>query len=331
VFADPADNTHQTGTVDGQDDFAAWLNFDIDHCFGDNLILPSTGESNTGQYAISNSGSASTSEIGNESQISRLPDRSHALPSFPKRADAIFMSTIHSPIYLLNSKMDTRILDERLIRIFDTIVTGSATRFLDYDCNLYAAGSRYQIECSNLESSRESSPADCNALINGAAVEPPIPSPQTSANHALVHAQDSRVKMRHAIIPGQNGNFKMTLLGCVRFLDHFGDLYGNRLSSDARRRSDTALKSVFRAFALQWLPNNSSDGAQSARNTSLGIYTDAWHQARSALDDAHSVRSFRIVFACLMFNGIVIPTSAQSHAIGHEFLDSESFVTWTDL
>lgn len=322
MFADLVDYTPQAGFVDGPDELGSWLNFDIDNCFGDSFVSPFTGETSTVQHKVYRSGSSATSEAGNERRISRLPDRSQAKQSFPYRADAIFGSTIHSPIYLLNSKMNAGILDERLIRIFDTIVTGSATRFLDYDCNLYATGSRYQIENSSPESSQQLSPADMNALMNGTIAESPILSPQMSANASLDHHQDSGEAMTRGIIPAPDDDFKMTLLGCARFLDHFGDFYGNGLSLAERRKSDAALKSTFRAFALQWLPNDNSDGAQAGRNTSLDIYTDAWLRAQSSLNDAHSVRSFRVVFACLMFNGIVIPKSAQSHAIAQEFLDT---------
>lgn len=111
-------------------------------------------------------------------------------------------------------------------------------------------------------------------------------------------------------------------------LDHFGDLYGNRLSSAARRSSDAALKAVLRAFSLQWLPNDSL-----GNGPSLDVYTEAWFRARLALTDAHYVRSFRVVFAPLMFDGIVIPAKLQSADTTHEFLDTglQSFMAWMSL
>jgi hypothetical protein len=135
--------------------------------------------------------------------------------------------------------------------------------------------------------------------------------------------------------------FKMTLLGCIRFLDHFSDLYGNRLSPMARRQSDRALKAVLRAFSLQWLPSSRSslehgasldlsstgflNGEPLSSNSSLEIYTDAWFRARSILKDVHSVRSFRVVYAIFMFDGIAIPKNAHVALnelnLVHEFLD----------
>jgi hypothetical protein len=308
------------GSVDVQDDLAAWLNFDIEHSFNDNVALPLTDGLNAGEHPPSFPGSTKEVEAGQGRHLALLPDRPPGMQTSQYRADAIFGSTIRSPVHLLNSKIDARMLDERSIRILDTIVTGSANRFLDYECNLYATKTRYQIESSSSHSSQGSSPAGWNALMGVTTTESPVTSPE-SAQASLIPTQDLKEAMTRALVPQQDDDLKMTLLGCARFLDHFGDIYGNRLSPNDRKRSDAALKSVVRAFALQWLPKENVQERQPMRNTSLDVYTDAWHQARSSLNDAQSVRSFRVVFACFMFNGIVMPTSARSHAIAHEFLD----------
>lgn len=315
-----AERTPQTGSVDVQDDLAAWLNFDIEHLFNDNVALPLTGELNASEHHPSFPGSTKGLEAGKERQLALLPDRPPGMQTSQYRADAIFGSTIRSPVHLLNSKIDARMLDDRSIRILDTIVTGSANRFLDYECNLYATGTRYQIENSSSHSSQGSTPAGWNVLMGVTTTESPITSPE-SAQASLIPTQDPREAMTRALVPPQDDDLKMTLLGCARFLDHFGDIYGNRLSSNDRKRSDAALKTVVRAFSLQWLPKEKVREGQSIRNSSLDVYTDAWHQARASLNGAHSVRSFRVVFACFMFDGIVMPTSARSHAIAHEFLD----------
>ena len=315
------EHTLRTGSLDTQDDFAAWLNFDIEHSFSENAALPLTGEFNARESTTSCLGPAEVSESGNEHQLALLPDRLLGMRSSQCKADAIPGSTIGSPVHLLNSKMDARMLDERSIRIFDTIVTGSANRFLDYECNLYAAGTRYQIENSSSESSQACSPANWKSLSDGSATESAIASPK-SAELALIPTQVSGEAITRGIIPPKDDGLKMTLLGCARFLDHFGDLYGNRLSPTDRKKSDAALTSTFRAFSFQWLSKEKIRGGESARNTSLDMYTDAWHRARSSLNDAHSVRSFRVVFASFMFNGIVTPTSAWSRSVAHEFLDT---------
>jgi hypothetical protein len=131
-------------------------------------------------------------------------------------------------------------------------------------------------------------------------------------------------------------------LGTVRFLDHFSDLYGNRLNLAARRQSDAVLKAVLRAFSLQWLPtsripfearstandNTSAENLGGRRATSDSLpsaFFDAWFRARSLINDAQSVRSFRVVYAILLFDGIAIPakafTGSTESIVRHEFLD----------
>lgn len=126
--------------------------------------------------------------------------------------------------------------------------------------------------------------------------------------------------------------YTMTAIGAVRFLDHFSSLYGNRLSKTARKQSDEALKAVLRTFSLQWLSLSATESASEATlmHNLDEIYTtyspcenafyDSWFQARTLLKTAQSVRSFRIVYATLLFDGISIPTKA-SLASAHEILD----------
>ncbi|EIT74938.1 hypothetical protein AO1008_01989 [Aspergillus oryzae 100-8] len=63
-----------------------------------------------------------------------------------------------SPVYLLNSKLNATILDECLVRIHDTIVTGCASRFIGYECNLYKPGHRYQLEEDGGDSPQDQKP-----------------------------------------------------------------------------------------------------------------------------------------------------------------------------
>ncbi|CAI7651690.1 unnamed protein product [Penicillium pancosmium] len=120
----------------------------------------------------------------------------------------------------------------------------------------------------------------------------------------------------------------MTIMGSARFLDHFGDLYGNRLSQASKQKSDKALRAALRLFALQWLPSTGSEvdrwaspsdatvarlhEKKAPRSSSCGFYADAWNQARMAIDEARSVRSFRAVFAAFIFDGTAIPISARN-------------------
>jgi hypothetical protein len=109
--------------------------------------------------------------------------------------------------------------------------------------------------------------------------------------------------------------YEISLLGSVRFLDHLGGLYGNRLNSAARKKSDETFNAVLRAFSMQWLPSSSSFEASLAHDDfsrnpksgeagddfSLNAFIDAWVRARSLLSDAKDIRSFRVVLATLLF------------------------------
>lgn len=195
-------------------------------------------------------------------------------------------SSLSSPIRLLNSKLDATILDDRLVRIHNVIITGCASRFADYNCNLFATASRYRIEGWDGASTQDRSPqSELGVAPMGVACT-------------------------------------LTAIGAVRFLDHFGGLYGNQLSPAARKQSDAALKAVLRTFSLQWLSTSEgTPAADSTRDASRNAFYDSWFEAREILRDVQSVRSFRIVYAILLFDGIATPTQASAGS-PHEFLDT---------
>lgn len=230
----------------------------------------------------------------------------------PYNAQYLIGNSLNSPIRLLNSKLDATILDERLARIHDTIVTGCASRFVDYDCNLYATESRYRLEDGIIENSQEPIPVRSSSSLQ---TNFPLLNPGQS------ETEEGRMTPQ---MLANNAGHAMTVLGTVRFLDHFSDLYGNRLSLTARRKSDEALKAVLRAFSLQWLsPYNEG---QEACDSLTSPFHDVWFQARSLINNALSAQSFRVVYAILLFDGISIPTKAGSGPAGpvkaHEFLDT---------
>lgn len=125
----------------------------------------------------------------------------------------------------------------------------------------------------------------------------------------------------------------MTAIGAVRFLDHFCGLYGNRLSPMARKQSDETLKAVLRTFSLQWLSISETNSAaddvsmhnisrrHATRSPCESAFYDSWFRARTLLRNAQPIRSFRIVYATLIFDGISIPTEVSSES-AHEFLDT---------
>lgn len=290
-----ASGDFKADAVAGHDVLASWLDFDYLEQNNECLELP--------DFLAPDA--ATAIETSKEDRLRVRPNLQHFVGS-----------SLNSPIRLLNSKLDATILDIRLARIHDTIVTGCASRFADYDCNLYATASRYRLGDGDSEHHLLSSNA----------------SPQSQA---LTSQTD--ISFGPGLAPRDPGCM-MTVLGTVRFLDHFSDLYGNRLTTVARRQSDAALKAVLRLFSLQWLSTaeptstsaddpfaNNPDGNQRACNPLENVFHGTWFQARTLLRNAQSVRSFRVVYATLFFDGIAIPTKAHGATesiVAHEFLDA---------
>lgn len=241
-------------------------------------------------FPHSHSQTTETSEVQSESQLSSLsPNRLLPIrtPSL-RDAQSIVGSSPQSPIYLLNTNLNATIIDERLAQIHDTIIAGCAARFADYDCNLYAKPPGYQLE----------------------------------------RTRNAQVRTLNDV------GYQMTSVGIVRFLDHFSDLYGNHLSPTARKQSDAVLKAVLRVFSMQWLPisensssmhdsvitDNSSEH-QAASDALMDAFNDAWFEARSLIQKTQHIRSFRLVYATFLFDGITIPTKGTESIVAHEFLD----------
>lgn len=118
-----ASGDFQADAVAGHDVLESWLDFDYLEQNNECLELP-------GFLAPDAVTAIETSE-----------DRLRVRPNLQHLVD----SSLNSPIRLLNSKLDATILDIRLARIHDVIVTGCASRFADYECNLYATASRYRL------------------------------------------------------------------------------------------------------------------------------------------------------------------------------------------
>ncbi|KAJ5375689.1 hypothetical protein N7517_007695 [Penicillium concentricum] len=318
IAGSPSNGFDPTSVAD-QDVLAAWLNLDYDEIVADSVNAFSTNIEPSNSSTALRPGSIAPTETQCEgqgqltastSELTRLHD-GRSIGSNHRPTVGLSFS---SPIHLLNSGIDAKIFGDRLARIYEAIATASASRFLDYDCNLYATGSRYRLGDHESGSSNGSAPP--RSTVDSTAISP-----------------------RYALsVSSQALPYEISLLGSVRFLDHLGDLYGNRLNSTARKKSDETFKAVLRAFSMQWLPSSPSFGASSGyahfpRNSksgeagddsSLDAFIDAWVQARSLLRDAHDVRSFRVVLSTLMFVGIVTPTKITDGAdlVPNHFLDT---------
>ncbi|KAJ5822559.1 hypothetical protein N7447_004899 [Penicillium robsamsonii] len=304
VAGSPSHRFDATSVAD-QDILAAWLNLDYDGIVADSANAFSTNiePSDSCTALRSDYIVPAQAQGGGQGQLTRFHEGQTTGSNHHRPVVGLSFS---SPIHLLNSGIDAKIFGDRLARIYEAIATASASRFLDYDCNLYATGSRYRMGDSDSGSSNGSAPA--RSTVDSTAISPRYGLPVSS----------------------QALPYDISLLGSVRFLDHLGDLYGNRLNSVARKKSDETFKAVLRVFSMQWLPSSAHDHSSrnlksgEAGDSSLDAFIDAWVRARSLLSDACEVRSFRVVLATLMFVGIVIPTKItdREDLAPNHFLDT---------
>ncbi|GLA26290.1 hypothetical protein AnigIFM63326_003109 [Aspergillus niger] len=311
-FGSP-DGYYQAGSTPPGDTLAPWLNL------GEGHYAPE----NHDDILDIDLAKRLTSDVTPPTQMlseTQMSVRSNLSDRVPYAVPFLAGSSLTSPVRLLNSKVDATILDDRLVRIYHAIITGCASRFVDYDCNLYATTSHYRLQSWSEGSSQRHTPT---TLDNSTKTS----FPDTPASVAQLNA----ISFPDSEVPSNDVSCTFTVIGAVRFLDHFAGLYGNRLSATARRQSDAALKSVLRTFSLQWLPSESTSAADSILQDSIhGIPTseasknafyDSWFQAREIISQAQSVRSFRVVYAILLFCGITIPAKAPVDS-ARKFLDS---------
>ncbi|KNG86422.1 hypothetical protein ANOM_005505 [Aspergillus nomiae NRRL 13137] len=318
----------QVSPVANQDILTSWLTIDLDHAVDNNPtpFLYSTDFPNvltdTARPARHHD-EIVTSLVTHHSDTIQRP--------FPLNPQLSIGSSPSSPVYLLNSKLNATILDGCLARIHDTIVTGCASRFIGYECNLYKPACHYQLGDGDGGSLQDQKPLQADPVS-----KEDLTKTLTSMSQSDVPLITPGPSPRQLGTTTQSTSHKMTIMGAVRFLDHFSDLYGNRLTVPARRKSDAVLKAVLRTFSLQWLsPNDSSIGAQLTTNYNntvgrdvprdlpIDAFYDSWFQARSLINSALSVRSFRVIYAMLMFDGISIPAKASGETpVAHEFLEA---------
>jgi hypothetical protein len=125
---------------------------------------------------------------------------------------------------------------------------------------------------------------------------------------------------------------QVTLVGVARFLDNFGNLYGNKLGAGMQKQHESTLVAVLQAFSLQWLPTSVSpetcnalarvgasalplmhnfvgdEASQSAR----ALFLDAWFRAHSCLTRSTETRSFRHIYSVFLFQMITTPSEART-------------------
>ncbi|KIW46400.1 uncharacterized protein PV06_02072 [Exophiala oligosperma] len=218
----------------------------------------------------------------------------------------------NKPLHLLNSSLTGKIIEENLAQIYNVIVSGNALRWLPS----IVPGKQKHVACENdswLITAPDAPPL--SNFVEGLIDPQSLPKPP-SAGHLL--QQSSTVPHMKTFEDG------MTLLGAVRFLDHFGGLYGNHLGRFARKASDSALKEVLKAYSMQWLPardgtltgttsshTHLADARISTTSSISSLYHETWVHARDSLNSARNVRSFRVFYAILIFEAATAPE--ESH------------------
>jgi hypothetical protein len=346
-FTDVLGDDFQTGFSASDGVLESWLDFDIDRCLDDSLTCFPNSTDLLDPAAFPHPPTVVPAETQRDAGASLLPTRSDSVQSLLRyRVRPIVGCSLNSPVRLLNSSLNATILDEHLARIYDTITTGCASIFLDYNCNMYTGRCRYRFEDTDSQSPHESSPMELSILPNdvltGSSISMSLPTISPSPSERSFRQSQAAENRRAQVLARQDDGHKMTVLGAVRFLDHFSDLYGNRLNSTARRQSDEVLKEVLRVFSFQWLPasgfsfeatSTSSDNIftepldrrKPTHDSPPNAFLDAWFRARSLINDAQSVRSFRVLYATLLFDTITIPDEvsddSSEYVLRNEFLD----------
>jgi len=234
-----------------------------------------------------------------------------------------------SPLCLLNSSIATKLLNLSLGHIYNGMLSGIATRYLEHHCNLFAGSYKYVFESEYTGepgrsksghvpwSSDESSKTSANTKTNSNYLPLWRKSnynfrPDTLYNHTLspeqVATQTSRV----------------TMIGVARFLDNFGALYGNSIERETRIQDERTLTAVLQAFALQFAPSDPRScpleskvaGSQNPslfgssvkdQTTNTQIFASAWYCANDDLLNTIDNRSFVHVYAVFLFQMTVVP------------------------
>lgn len=118
---------------------------------------------------------------------------------------------------------------------------------------------------------------------------------------------------------GSSGTYR-TLNGMARFLDSFGDIYGNSLSREVHADALTALEGVTHAWSTQWLFSKppaveSAPDSWLSSDTLLQVaqhksfYAQSWKYAHDLLIKTKDSPSFVRILAVFLFNMAETPES----------------------
>lgn len=267
---------------------------------------------------------ASKSDEASQLEGQDMPDtRSFTSGRVQNKINIPLYDALDRPLHLLNSSLTGKIIEESLAQIYNVIISGNALRWLPS----IAPGNPNDMAVENdswLITASDASPL--NTFVEGVIDPRSLLEPRSAGD--LLPAENTAPHTKTF----EDG---MTLLGAVRFLDHFGGLYGNQLGRFARKASDSALKEVLKAYSMQWLPARDStsagtgmahtplsDARTPATSSISTLYRETWIQARNSLSNARNVRSFRVFYAILIFEAATAPEESQDwHLQKSSFLD----------
>lgn len=257
--------------------------------------------------------------ISNDTQSSR-PSTGRALsPVFTKRVLGPWRG---SPIHLLNSSMELHLVNQNLGEVYGSMMSGITTRYLDYNCNLFAGSYRYSFD------------ADCAEVLGS----------KQDTDHMLAKNRMPTWKRSSTgtrTVTLQNPGFsleglasqinKVTMLGIARFLDNFGSLYGNLLEPKRRKQDEFTLTATLQAFSLQFAPAPQKEGrkfterktfkcvpdmstvdstAGTGYSKSPHVFAAAWRNAYELLVASMDTRSFVHLYAVFLFQMTTVPPEA---------------------
>ncbi|KAF2096187.1 hypothetical protein NA57DRAFT_78958 [Rhizodiscina lignyota] len=197
----------------------------------------------------------------------------------------------NSPIGLLNSAFMTQVLGDRLNQVYKAVFGECASRFLSQSCNTYAKSRPYSL-VDHQNYSKPSSPSETKSHHSSDQIERTIWNCNVDSGFSASQSPP---------LASDESTAQLTLIGIARFLDNFGNLYGNHLTKKEQNAQEEMVLAVVQAFSMQWIPP--SDGEER--------YCDTWNRAHHFLIRCHKTRSFRYIYSVLLFHMVTVPTEME--------------------
>ncbi|OAL21175.1 hypothetical protein AYO22_08138 [Fonsecaea multimorphosa] len=228
-----------------------------------------------------------------------------------------------SPIHLLNSSVEIQRINQSLGEVYNSMMSGIAIRYLDYNCNLFAGSYKYSFDPD------QSNPSTLDIKGGQSVVNMLTPSWKKAVGDTNSLQNDDCIAPEKV---AKQIN-KVTMLGVARFLDNFGALYNNVIDQKTRSQTERTLIAVLQAFALQFAPSRQADGPLAwlfenpqggsqcstsgpmpgDRSTnSQHVFTAAWFNAHSHLVSSRKTRSFVKLYSVFLFLMTSVPPEAAS-------------------